>query len=173
MWIAMSTLNIRATCKTAVASSLVLALLVRVALADGLLLHDHSDHGVHAHAVTLDDLCEGDLRPTWHHAHDDMHDDDRDDRNNDSDGGESRRAGTDSLVVFLNSPANASSIHCWSGAVIASIHQLSSTVLPRSVPSSHTPDASRFLTAPMPSAHPLRPASALDALLQSSHALLL
>ena len=100
----MSTLNIRATCKTAVASSLVLALLVRVALADGLLLHDHSDHGVHAHAVTLDDFCEGDLRTTWHHAHDDMHDDDRYDRNNDSDGGEH----ADSLFVFLNNPANAS-----------------------------------------------------------------
>ena len=58
---AMSRLSIRSTCKTAVAATLVLALLARVPFADGLLLHDHSDHGVHSHAVALNDLREGDL----------------------------------------------------------------------------------------------------------------
>ncbi|MCH8967450.1 MAG: hypothetical protein IID43_07200 [Planctomycetes bacterium] len=148
---------------------MILALLARVPFADGLLLHDHSDHGVHSHTVTLDDLREGDLRAVWHRHHDD----DRDDRNNDSDGGESRRAGTDSLLIFVSDPANAAGIHGSSGTVIASIRPLSSSVLPRSMLPSDPTESSRFLTAPWPSARPLRPAFALDALLQSSHALLL
>ncbi len=169
----MSKLNIRSTCKTAVAVPLILALLARVPFADGLLLHDHSDHGVHSHAVALDDLCEGDLREAWHRYHDDIHDDDRDDRNNDSNGGESRRAGTDSLLILVNAPADAMRIHCSSGAAIASIRHLSSKVLPRSMLSSDPTNTYRFSAAPWPSARPLRPACALDALLQSSHALLL
>ena len=165
----MSRLGIRSTSKTAVAASLILALLARMPFADGLLLHDHSDHGVHSHTVTLDDLREGDLREAWHRHHDD----DRDDGTNESDGGESRRAGTDSLLIFVSDPANTTGIHRSSGAVIASIRTLSSSVLPRSMLSKDPTDSPRFLTAPWPSAHPLRPAFALDALLQSSHALLL
>ncbi|MEE9293685.1 MAG: hypothetical protein V3W34_01805 [Phycisphaerae bacterium] len=147
------------------AAPLILALLARVPFADGLLLHDHSDHGVHSHTVTLDDLHEGDLRAAWHHHHDE----DRDDRNNDTDGGEYAEL----LFIFVSDPANATGIHCSSGAVIASIQHPSSKILPRSMLSSDPTDASRFLAAPWPSAHPLRPACALDALLQSSHALLL
>ncbi len=165
----MSRLNIRSTCKTAVAASLILALLARVPFADGLLLHDHSDHGVHSHAVTLDNLREGDLRAAWHRYHDGIHDDDRDDRNDDSDGGEV----ADSVFIFVSDPASATGIHCSSGTAIASIQHLSSKVLPRSMLSSDPAGASRSLTAPWPSAYPLRPAYALDALLQSSQALLL
>ena len=54
----MSRLSIRSTCKTAVAAPLILTLLAGVPFADGLLLHDHSDHGVHSHRVMLDDLPE-------------------------------------------------------------------------------------------------------------------
>ncbi len=165
----MSRFNIRSTCKTAVAASLILALLARVPFADGLLLHDHGDHGVHAHAVMLDDLREGELCAAWHGYHDDIHDDDRDDRNNDSDGGEY----ADSLLIFVNDPAIAAGIHCSSGAVIASIQHPSSKVLPRSMLPSDSTATARFSHTPWPSAHPLRPASALDSLLQSSHALLL
>lgn len=161
----MSRFSMRSTCKTAVAAPLILALLARVPFADGLLLHDHSDHGVHSHTVTLDDLREGDLRAAWHRHHDE----DRDDRNNDSDGGEY----ADSLFIFVNDPAIATGIHCSSGAVIASIQHLSSKVLPRLMLSSDPTDTYRFSAAPWPWAHPLRPACALDALLQSSHALLL
>ena len=162
----MSRLSIRSTCKTAVAAPLILALLARVPFADGLLLHDHSGHGVHSHTVTLDDLREGDLRAAWHR----YHGEDCDDKNNDSDGGEY----ADPLFIFVNDPANATSILCSSGAVIASIQHLSSKVLlPRSMRSSDPTEADRFSAAPCPPAHPLRPASALDALLQSSHALLL
>ena len=168
-WKAMSRFNIRSTCNTTVAASLILALLARVPFADGLLLHDHGDHGVHSHTVTIDDLREGALRAAWHRHHDDIHDDDRDDRNNDSDGGEY----ADLLFIFVNDPATATGIHCSSGAVIASIQHLSSKVLPRSMLPSDPTDTYRFSAAPWPSAHPLRPAFALDALLQSSHALLL
>ncbi len=162
----MSKLNIRSTCKTAVAAPLILALLARVPFADGLLLHDHRDHGVHSHTVTLDDLREGDLREAWHRYHDDIHDDDRDDGNNDSNDGDY----ADSLLILVNAPADAMRIHCSSGAAI---RHLSSRVLPRSMLSSDPTNAYRFSAAPWPSARPLRPACALDALLQSSHALLL
>ena len=57
----MSRFKTRSTCKALVAIPLVLALLARVPFADGLLLHDHSDHGVHAHTVALDDMRDGDL----------------------------------------------------------------------------------------------------------------
>ena len=165
----MSRLDIRSTCNALVAAPLILSLLARVTFADGLLLHDHSDHGIHAHTVTLDDVREGDLRAAWHRYHDDIHDDERDDRHNDSDGGEY----ADSLLIFVDDPAAAMGIHGSSGAVIASIQHPSSKALPRSMLPSDSTDASRFLTAPWPSAHPLRPVCALAALLQSSHALLL
>ena len=161
----MSRLSIRSTCKTAVAASLTLTLLAKVPFANWLLLHDHSDHGVHSHSVTLDDLREGDLRAEWHRHHDE----DRDDRNNDSDGG----GYADSLFVFVNDPANPMGIHCSSGPGVASIQHLSPKVLPRSMLPSDRTDASRFSAAAWPSAHALRPGCALDALLQSSHALLL
>ena len=165
----MNRLSIRSTCRAAVAAPLILALLARVPFADGLLLHDHNDHGVHTHPVTLDDLRDGDLCAAWHRNHDDSHHDDRDDRNNDSDGGEY----VDSLFIFVSVPATTLGIHRSSGAVIASIQHLSSKVLPRSMLSGDPPDTCGLSTAPWPSAHPLRPAFALDALLQSSHALLL
>lgn len=165
----MSRLNIRSTCNAFVAAALILALLARMPLADGLLLHDHSDHGVHSHTVTLDDLREGDLCASWHRYHDDKHDDDRDDRNNDSDGGEY----AEPLLIFVSDPAVAMGIHGSSGAVIASIQHPSSSVLPRSMLPSDSIASAKLSPAPWPSAHPLRPAFALDALLQSSHALLL
>jgi hypothetical protein len=161
----MSKFNIRSTYKTAVAAPLILALLARVAFANGLLSHDHSDHGVHSHAVTLDDLREGDLRASWHR----YHDDERDDRNNDSEGEEY----ADPLFIFVNDPATALGIHYSSGVVTASIQHASSNVFPRSMQMSDPTDTHRFSAAPWPSAHALRPACALDALLQSSHALLL
>ena len=161
----MKRLSIRSSRNIVVASSLILVLLARLSFADGLLLHDHSDHGVHSHTVTLDDLREGELRAAWYHHHDE----DRDDRNNDSEGGED----ADPLFIFVNDPATAKGIHYSSGAAIASIQQLSSKVLPRSTLLSDPAATYRSSAAPWPSAHPLRPASALDALLQSSHALLL
>ena len=161
----MSGLSIRSTCKTAMAASLILALLARVLFANGLLLHDHSDHGVHSHSVTLDDVREGDLRGAWHRHHDEN----RDDSNNDSDGDESG----DSLFVFVNDPTNPMGIHCSSSSGVASIQHLSPKVLPRSMLPSDRTDASRFSAAARASAPALRPDCALDALLQSSHALLL
>ncbi len=161
----MSRLRIRSMCNTLVAASLILALLARLPLPDGLLLHDHSDHGVHSHTVTLDDLREDNFLEAWHRHHDEN----REDRNNDSDGSE----WADPLLIFVNDPAPARGIHGSSGTVIASIQHLPSKVMPRSMLPSDRPDASRFLVSTWPSAHPLRPAFALDALLQSSHALLL
>ncbi len=165
----MSKFNIRSTYKTAVAAPLILALLARVAFANGLVSHDHSDHGVHSHAVTLDDLREGDLRASWYRYHDDIHDDDRDDRNTESDRGEY----AEPLFIFVNDPATALGIRYSSGVVTASMQHPSSNVFPRSMLLSDPTDTCRFSAAPWPSAHPLRPACALDALLQSSHALLL
>ena len=165
----MNRLSIRSACKASVAVALILALLARVPFADGLLLHDHGDNGIHSHTVTLDDLRNDGPPAAWHHHHDDIPDDDHGDRNNDSDGGEY----SDPLFIFMSDPAIATGIHCSSGTVIASIQKPSSRVLPRSMVPGDPPDASRFLTAPWPSAHSLRPAFALDALLQSSHALLL
>ncbi len=148
---------------------MIFALLARVLFADGLLSHDHSDHGVHSHTVTLDDLREGNLRASWHRYHDDIHDDDRDDRSNDSDGGEY----ADPLFIFVNGPATAMGIHYSSGVVTASIQHLSSKAFPRSMLLSEPTDTYLLSAAPRPSAHALRPASVLDALLQSNHALLL
>ncbi len=165
----MSRLSIRSTCKTAVAAPLILALLARAPFADGLLLHDHRDHGVHSHRVMLDDLREGGLCAAWYRYHDDIHADGRDDRNNDTDADDY----ADSLFIFVNDPATTMGIHCSSGTMIASIQQPSSKVLSRSMLWSDPTDTCRFSPAPWPSAHPLRPACALDALLQSSHALLL
>ncbi|MCH7719477.1 MAG: hypothetical protein IH988_00605 [Planctomycetes bacterium] len=128
-------------------------------------MHDHSDHGIHSHTVMLDDLREGDLRAAWYG----QHDEDRNDRNHDSDDGEY----SDPLFILVSDPANVMGIHCSSGAVIASIQHPSSKVLPRSMLPSDPTDTYRFSAASWPSAHPLRPASALDALLQSSQALLL
>ena len=99
----MNRLSIRSTRRPAAAALLILAMLARVSFANGLLLHDHGDDGVHAHKVTLDDLREGDLCASWHRYHDDSHHDDRDDRNNDSDGGEY----VDSLFIFVSVPAAA------------------------------------------------------------------
>ena len=147
------------------AASLVLALLARVPFADGLLLHDHSEHGVHAHTVTFDDLRDFDLREAWHRHHDE----EPDDRNNDSDVGEC----VDSLFIFINAPALATDVHCSSGAVLASIQQSSSKILPWSMLPSDSTATARFSRTPWPSAHPMRSDFALDALLQSSHALLL
>ena len=165
----MNRLSIRSTCRAAVAAALILALLARVPFADGLLLHDHSDHGVHSHTVTLDDLHEGDLCASWHRYHDDSHDDDRHDRGNDSDGGEY----AEPLLILVSASATALAIPRSFGAAIASIQHPSSNVLPRSMLPSDSVVPAKFSPAPWPSAHPLRPAFALDALLQSSHALLL
>ena len=151
----MNRLSIRSNCRTA-AALLVLALLARAPFAHGLLLHDHGDDGVHSHAVTADDMREVDLHATWHRHHDDT--------SNDSDSAEY----ADSLFIFLNAPATAMSIHGSSGTVIASIRHLSSSVLPRSIPPGDPTDV-----AHLPSANPRRPACALDALLQTSRALLL
>ena len=165
----MSRLSIISTCKAPVAAALILAVLARVPFADGLLLHDHNDHGVHSHTVTLDDLHNNDDSAAWHRHHDDIPVGDHGDRNNASDGD----GYSDPLFVFVSDPAIATGIHRSSGAVIASIQNPSSRVLPRSMVPGYPPDASRFLTAPWPSAHLLRPACALVALLQTSHALLL
>ena len=161
----MSRFNIRSTYRIAVSAPLMLALLARVAFANGLVSHDHSDHGVHSHAVTLDDLREGNLPASWHR----YHDDDRDDRNTELDGGEY----AEPLFIFVNDPATALGIRYSSGVVTASIQHPSSNVFSRSMLLSAPTDTCRFSAAPWPSAHPLRPASALDALLQSSHSLLL
>ena len=83
---AMNRLCVRSTSRTALAIPLVLAVFARGPVADGLLLHDHSDRGIHSHTVTLDDLGEGAVRVAWHHHHDDSPIDDHDDGNNDSDG---------------------------------------------------------------------------------------
>lgn len=165
----MNRLSIRSTGRAAVAAPLILALLARMPFADEWLFHDHSDHGVHSHTVTLDDLREGDLCASWHRYHDDSHNDDRDDRNNDSDGGEY----AEPLLILVSDPVVATGTHCSSGAVTASIQHLSSTVLPRSMLPSDSIAPAKLSPAPWPSAHPLRPAFVLDALLQSSHALLL
>jgi len=161
----MSRLSGRPTCRTAVVASLILAVLVRVPSADGLLLHDHSDHGVHAHTVTLDDLRDFDPHGAWHRHHDE----EPDDRNNDSDVSEC----VDLLFIFINVPALATGVHCSSGAVVASIQQSSSKILPWSMLPSDPKATAGLSRTPRPSAPPLRPAFALDALLQSSHALLL
>lgn len=154
----------------ALAIPLILAVVARVPFVDGLLLHDHGDHDIHSHVVMLDELREGDLRAAWHRHHDDIRDDDHgDDRHDDSDGGEYAEL----LFIFVSDPAIATGIHCSSGTVIVSIQHPSSKIVPRSMLPGDPPDASRFLTAPWPSAHPLRPPFALDALLQTSHALLL
>ena len=121
----MSRFNIRSTFKIAVSAPLILALLARVAFANGLVSHDHSDHGVHSHAVTLDDLREGDVRTAWHRHHDE----DRDDSNIELDAGEY----ADSVYLFVNHPAVAKRIRCSSGVMIASIQHLSSKALPRSM----------------------------------------
>ena len=60
----MSRLSIRSTCKTGVTAPLILALLAGVPFANGFLLHDHSDHGIHSHAVMLAGLGEGGEGPT-------------------------------------------------------------------------------------------------------------
>ena len=60
-----------------------------------------------------------------------------------------------------------------SGVVTVSIRHASSNVFPRSMLLSDATDTCRFSAAPWPAAHALRPVCALDALLQSSHALLL
>ena len=161
----MSRLSIRSTCKTAVAASLVLALLARVPFADGLLLHDHSDHGIHSHTVTLDDLHDHNLHEAWHHHHDE----EPDDGNSDSDGGEY----TDPLFILVNDPVPAADMHRSSGAAIASIQRLSSKILPRSMLPDDPTDIHRLWASARLSPHPPRPAFALDALLQSSRALLL
>ena len=168
----MNRLSIRSTRRAVVAAPLVLALLARVPFADALLLHDHGDNGIHSHTVTLDDMRDGDLCASWYHYHDGIHDDDRNNRNNrnnDSDGGEY----ADSLFLFVSVPATALGIPCSSGTGMVSIQHPSSTVLPRSMLPSHPTATTRVSLTPWPSAHPLRPAFALDALLQSSQALLL
>lgn len=171
----MGKFNIRSTGNALVAPALILAVLARLPIADGLLLHNHSDHGVHSHTVTLDDLRDGEQHASWHSHHDDTPDGDDNDRNNeskeskDSDSGEH----TESLLIFVSDPAMALGIHCPSGAVIASMRHPSATVLPRSMLPSDSTGIARFLASTWPSAHPRRPASALDALLQSSRALLL
>ncbi len=165
----MSRFNIRSTYKPAVAAALILAVLGRVPFVGGLLLHDHSDHGVHSHAVTPDDLRDGDLCAAWYRDHGDSHDDDHDDRDNDPAGDEY----ADPLFLFVSAPVAVMGIRCSSGAVIASIQHPSSKAWPRSMLLSDSADAYRFSATPWPLAHPLRPDSALDALLQSSRALLL
>ena len=165
----MSGFKTRSTCNAFVAVAMILAVLARVPFAHGLLLHDHGDDGIHSHTVTLDDLREGDLCESWLRYHDDSHKDDHDDRRHDSDGGEY----PDSLFIFVSAPSTTLGIQCSSGAVIASIQHPSSKVLPRSMLPSDSTVRATLPHTPWPSAHPLRPAFALDALLQSSHALLL
>ena len=162
----MSRLSFRSTCNTSVAASLVLTLLARAPFADGLLLHDHSDHGAHSHIVTLDDLREGDLRASWHRHHDE---DGQDNKNDGTDRGEQ----ADAWFIIVSAPPIARGIHCSSSAVIATILQPSPRALPRLMLPSGPTDSYSFSSSTRPSAHALRPALALDALLQSSHALLL
>ncbi len=164
-WKAMGRLGIISTCKTAAAASLIFALLARLPIAGGLLLHAHSDRGIHSHAVTPNDLREGELRTSWRHHHDD----DRDDHSNESDGDEC----VDSLFIFVSEPAIVMGFHFSSGGVIAAVQHPSLSILPRSMLPSDPVEGSRLLNAHRPLAQPLRPAGALDALLQGSHALLL
>ncbi len=149
------------------AAALVLVLLARVPSADGLLLHDHGDHGLHAHAVALDDLSGGGSRLAWHHHH--HHDDGRHEKRDDTDGCEH----ADSLFIFVNAPATATGTHCASGAVFSPTQRFSPSASPRLIQSSDSIETRRFSVARQPCAHSLRPVSALDALLSSSHALLL
>jgi hypothetical protein len=165
----MSRRRFRSIYRIALVIPLLLAALVRVPFADGLLLHDHGDQSIHSHTVMLDDLREGDLRVAWHRHHDGIHHDHHDNKNDDSSGGENAH----SLLVFVSDPAIVAGFHCVSGKVSASVRRPSTSVLPRSMLPGDSPDASRLSAAQWPSAHPLRPAFALDALLQSSHALLL
>lgn len=165
----MNRFNLRSTCQIAVAVPLILALLASMPFSHGLLLHDHSDHGVHTHTVTIDDLNEGDSHASWHRHDYDIHDDEDNDERHDSDDGER----TDPLFIFMNAPALAASIHGSSGAVLASSQYRSSKVLPRSMVPSHLTATAQRSPTPRLSAHSLRPAFALDALLQSSLALLL
>lgn len=161
----MSRLSNKSTGKMTVAAPLILALLAGAPFANGLLLHDHSDHGVHSHRLMLSDLGQVGLGATWDRYHDDIHDDDRNDpESNDS---------FDSLFVLLIDSATGSGIYRSTGAVVSSVQRLSSRVVPQSMPHSDLRDPYRFSTSPCPSARPLHPVSALDALLQGSHALLL
>ncbi len=161
--------SVRSIGRAVVASLLILAVLARAPFANGVLLHEHGVHGVHAHAVAVDDIRQVGLRAAWHRHHDDSHDEDRDDRNNDSDGGEYG----DSKFLFVSVPAAALGIPCSSGSAIASIQRPPSKVFARLKLPRKQVVPSRLSLSSWPSAHPLRPAFALDALLQSSHALLL
>lgn len=164
------------------AASLIVGLLATRALfAGGVLLHDHSDHGLHSHAVTFDELGEADLHAAWHH-HDDRHQ--RDDRgedhdNGDGDGRDDERRDSDdggladSLLIFVNDAAMTFVGHASSAAAIASIRHLSSTATPRSIVANSSTDPRRSSAAAWPSARPVRSGSALDTILQSSTALLL
>lgn len=165
----MNRLSIKSTSKAVVAASLILALLARLPFAEGFLLHDHSDRGVHSHAATPDDLRDGRLHEAWHRYHGNIQDDDGDDRNSES-GGDDR---SDFMFILVSDPANTTRIHSSSSAVIASIRHLASKARPRSMLSSGPTDSWRIAAAPWPLAPSLRPACALDALLLSSHALLL
>jgi hypothetical protein len=165
----MNGFNTRSNRAAFMAVVLILATLARAPFAGGLVLHDHSDHGLHSHTVALDDLRDGELCTDWHHHHDGNHDHDSDDRKNDSDGD----ACADSLLVFVSIPANAVHSHFSSGAVFASILRSSSHASPRSMLPRDSTAIAKLSGDPWRSAHLLRPVCALDALLQSSHALLL
>ncbi len=147
---------------------LIVSVLTRLPFAEGMLLHEHGDYGLHSHAVSLDDLREGDLCAAWHHHHDGDHA-----PCNDNHSGSCDTEHSDSLLVIVNHPTIATGVHNATDTVIASTLRFSSRVWSRSMPQSDPPNTRRFLTAAWPSAHPQRPAFALDALLQSSHALLL
>lgn len=147
------------------AGTLVFVLLARVPFVDGSLVHGHGYHGVHSHTVTLADPCEHDPHSTTHHRHNE----DRGDGNNDSAGGER----TDSWFIIVNAAAVASGVHRSSSAVIAKLVHPCSKVRPRLMTPGGLTDFGSFSSATCPSVRALRPVLALDALLQSSHALLL
>ena len=161
--------NIRSTCNALAAGLLILSLPMRAPFADGLLLHDHGDDGIHVHKVTPDDIRDDGLCASWHHDHGHTHDGDRHERNEDSDGG----AYADPVFIVMSVPAMALGIHCSSGATVASVPHVSSKVLRWSMLPRNSQTSGTLSPALRPSAHPLRPAFALDALLQTSHALLL
>ncbi len=152
-----------------VATALVVALLARVTSADVVLLHDHGEEGFHSHAVTLDDLHGSDLSVDWHSHHDDIPDDQHDN----SEDGSRRSEHAEPLVIFVNAPAVATGVFGSFGSSLASMCHASFRAMPRSTRQSDRPSPSRFLPAPFHTAPPLRAAFALDALLQSSGALLL
>lgn len=171
----MGRLQYISTCRRPVTGGLILTVLVMTPFADGVLLHEHNDQGIHSHAVTHDDLHVGDLSAAWRHHHDHSHDGcphDADNNHQHSDKNTDDENG-DSTFIFMNGLVNATRVRCSSGAVIASVQHAFSRELPRSILLRDMTASTRFIPGPWLSAQPLRPTCAVDALLQTSQALLL